>query len=273
MATRRKKKVPSAASSSLEERLSYFFEDPKLLSLALTHRSHAYEARGAEPEKSLFPRHRNPPGSDNEQLEFLGDAILGIVVSEALYREFPDCGEGELTRMRSVLVSRKRMAEFGAALGLEDHILLGKSALKNAAREKPALIANAAEAILAAIYLDSPEGKEAVVAIVNRHLIEPDFPLLRQALATEGFGKALRDFKTLLQEKAQSIRGKLSYPDVSMTGPPHDRTFTVEVHLETADGTHKLAEGVGGSKKEAQQQAAELALAGWDDLLKRSNIA
>jgi len=267
MATRRKKKAIPAASSALEERLAYRFQNPKLLELALTHRSHAYEARGAEPEKSLYPRHRNPPGADNEQLEFLGDAILGLLVSEALYREFPECGEGELTRMRSVLVSRKRMATFGAALGLDDHILLGKSALQNAAREKPALIANAAEAILAAIYLDSPAGKEAAAILVQHHLIETDFPLLHEALASEGFGKALRDFKTLLQEKAQAIKAKLTYPDISMTGPPHDRLFTVEVHLETPAGSHKLAAAEGPSKKEAQQKAAELALSEWDKLL------
>ncbi|MEO6924146.1 MAG: ribonuclease III [Bryocella sp.] len=266
MATRRKKKEQPAAASPLEALLDYRFRDPKLLDLALTHRSFAYEARGAAPEKSLYPRHRNPPGADNEQLEFIGDAILGMIVSEALFREFPTCGEGELTRMRSVLVSRKRMAEFGAALGLETYVLLGKSALRNAAREKPALVANAAEALIAAIYLDSPEGKEAVCTLIQRLLIDTDFPLLRHALESDGFDRALRDFKTLLQDKAQAIKAKLTYPDIAMTGPPHDRTFQVEVRLEIEGESRKLAEAEGPSKKEAQQKAAELALALWDDL-------
>jgi ribonuclease-3 len=266
--TKRRTKTELRPATALETALSYTFTQPNLLQLALTHRSFAYESRGAEPENTLFPKHRNPPGTDNEQLEFLGDAILGLIVSEALYRDFPDCSEGELTRMRAVLVSRKRMADFGAALALADHVLLGKSAEQNGGRLKPALLANASEAVLAAMYLDAPAGQQAVHALVHRLLIEPELPILREALATEKRGGALRDHKTLLQEKvqarAQTNPTRLHYTDISMEGPPHQRVFTVEAQLEDATGIHTLSTAEGPSKKEAQQRAAEIALANWD---------
>jgi ribonuclease-3 len=269
MATRRKEPKPSkGVATALETRLNYVFSKPELLQLAITHRSYAYEARGAEPENTIFPRHKNPPGTDNEQLEFLGDAILGLLVAEALFKEFPDCSEGELTRMRSALVSRKRMADFGAALALEEYLLLGKSAEQNAGRRKPALLANAAEAVIAAMYLDAPAGQKAVAALVHKLLITPEMANMRAALAGENTGGVLRDHKTLLQEKvqarAQTVPAKLRYVDISMTGPPHERVFSVEAQLEDAAGTRILAAAEGPSKKEAQQRAAELALAGWD---------
>src|SRR6201996_3277507 len=144
----------------LEEKLGDRFERPELLSLALTHRSFTYEARHGVPAV-ILPAHpeqrdqRNAPGTDNEQLEFLGDAVLGLGVTEALFREFPQCSEGDLTRLRANLVSRKRMAEMGTALGLDVALRLGKSAEQNGGRQKSALLANAAEAVLAAVYLDA----------------------------------------------------------------------------------------------------------------------
>jgi len=269
MVTRRSKKpIPPAAAHPLEALLSYTFTDAALLQLALTHRSYAYEARGGVPEQTLFPKHRNPPGTDNEQLEFLGDAILGLIVSEALYRAFPQSSEGELTRMRAALVSRKRMADFGAALALDEHLLLGKSAEQNAGRRKPALLANAAEAVIAAMYLDGPAGQQAVHALVDRQLIQPEMAAMRDALASDTTRGALRDHKTLLQEKVQALAqsgnpAKLRYIDISQSGPPHQRLFAVEAQLEDASGTRTLASAEGPSKKEAQQRAAELALANW----------
>jgi ribonuclease III len=266
MATRRTKEPtpPLAADHPLEALLRYTFTNPKLLQLALTHRSYAYEARGAPPENTLFPKQKNPPGTDNEQLEFLGDAILGLIVSEALFRAFPDSSEGELTRMRSALVSRKRMADFGAALALDQHLLLGKSAELNNGRHKPALLANAAEAIIAAMHLDGPTGREALHQLIDTHLIAPELAAMREALAADLNHGALRDHKTLLQEKVQATAaGKLRYIDIAQSGPPHQRLFSVEAQLETPESTLTLAAAEGPSKKEAQQRAAELALANW----------
>ena len=254
----------TADANSLEHRLGHKFARPDLLQLALTHRSFAYEARGGAPEPTLFPKQKNPPGTDNEQLEFLGDAILGLIVAEALYREFPQSSEGELTRMRAALVSRKRMADFGAALALDEDLLLGKSAEQNGGRRKPALLANAAEAVIAAMYLDTG-GEKSVRKLVDRQLIQPELASMRAALAGDSNHGALRDHKTLLQERVQAAAsGRLRYVDIAQSGPPHQRLFAVEAQLEDESGTRVLASAEGPSKKEAQQRAAELALADWD---------
>jgi ribonuclease-3 len=257
--------------AELEVRLGHTFARPQLLELALTHRSHTYESRHGAPPEPLLPAHpdqrdqRNAPGSDNEQLEFLGDAIIGLVVTEALFREFPDCSEGELTRLRSNLVSRKRMAEMGIELGLGEALLLGRSAEFNGGRRKPALLANATEAVIAAIYLDAaPAGLAAIQPIADRYLVQPELASMRSALAEDLGRGALRDHKTLLQEKVQAANaGKLRYIDIAQSGPPHQRTFAVEARLETESGEQVLAAAEGPSKKEAQQRAAQLALTTW----------
>jgi len=260
----------------LEALLGHRFQRPELLELALTHRSHTYEARNGAPPEPILPAHpdqrdqRNAPGSDNEQLEFLGDAVLGLVVTTALFREFPHCSEGELTRLRSNLVSRKRMAELGVELGLGEALLLGRSAEQNGGRRKPALLANAAEAVLAAVYLDAgvngiAAGVTAVQSFAERFLVEPELAALRAALAEDQGQGALRDHKTLLQERVQaSSAGKLRYIDTAQSGPAHQRLFAVEAQLEDEDGIHTLAAAEGSSKKDAQQRAAELALASWN---------
>ena len=255
MATRAADKSKQA---ELESRLGHRFARPELLNLALTHRSFAYESRGVDERTATAV-----PGTDNEQLEFLGDAILGLAVAEALFTHFPQCSEGELTRLRASLVSRKRMAEVGAELGLGDHLILGRSAEQVGGRRKPALLANAAEAVIAALYLDG--GLKAARRLIDRAVIEPDMPALRKAL--EGStGGALRDHKTLLQERVQATNaGKLRYIDAGQTGPPHERLFSVEAQLEAADGTRILSSAEGATKKEAQQRAAELALAHWTE--------
>jgi ribonuclease-3 len=258
--------------AALEQQLGYSFANRALLELALTHRSWTYEARHGAPPEPIAPAHphqrdqRNAPGSDNEQLEFLGDAVVGMVVTEALFRSFPDCSEGELTRLRSVLVSRKRLAEFGTELGLAAAMLLGRSAEVNGGRAKPALVANAAEAVLAALYLDAgAKGLETVRALVMQRLVEPEMPAIRKALAEDTGRGAMRDHKTLLQERVQATNaGRVLYVDVGASGPPHDRTFQVEARLERLDESLVLAEAEGQSKKEAQQRAAELALSIWD---------
>lgn len=256
-----------AGIATLEERLDWKFRKPELLQLALTHRSFAYEARGATTEAALPGK--NAPGEDNEQLEFLGDAVLGLAVTETLYREFPDRSEGELTRMRASLVSRESMAHMGEALQLGDLLLLGKSADRSGSRRKPALLANAAEAVLGAVYLDAlDQGPQVVRSIVERLLTQPALPTLRAALAHDAGRGALRDGKTLLQERVQaSGAGKLRYVDTGQSGPAHERLFAVEARLESDAGVRVLASAEGSSKKEAQQRAAALALEHWGKMV------
>ena len=264
------RRVLRPAQQELEGRLGYEFRRPELLELALTHRSHTYEARNGVPAV-ILPAHpdqrdqRNAPGTDNEQLEFLGDAVLGLVVTEALFREFPHCSEGELTRLRSNLVSRKRMAEMGMELGLGEALLMGRSAEQNGGRRKPALLANAAEAVLAAVYLDAgKEGLKLLQALAERYLVQPELEAMRSAVAEDEGRGAMRDHKTLLQERVQAEgAGRLRYVDTAQNGPAHQRVFSVEARLESEEGERVLAAAEGPSKKEAQQRAAALALAGW----------
>jgi ribonuclease-3 len=146
---------------------------------------------------------------------------------------------------------------------LGEALLLGRSADVNGGRIKPALIANAAEAVLAAVYLDAaPNGLPLIQAIADRYLVQPELAAMRQALAEDLGRGALRDHKTLLQERVQaSGLGRVRYIDTAMSGPPHQRTFSVEARLEQEGQERTLAAAEGGSKKEAQQRAAELALA------------
>jgi ribonuclease-3 len=260
----------------LEQKLGYTFARPELLALALTHRSHTYEARNGAPPEPILPAHpdqrdqRNAPGSDNEQLEFLGDAVIGLVITTALFREFPHCSEGELTRLRSNLVSRKRLAEMGIELGLGEALRLGRSAEHNGGRKKPALLANATEAVIAAMYLDAGKsGLSVVQALADRYLFQRELAAMRSALADDLGRGAMRDHKTLLQERVQAanvgkVPSRLKYVDVAQSGPPHQRTFSVEARLEDDGGETVLAAAEGASKKEAQQRAAELALARWN---------
>ena len=258
--------------SGLEQILGYKFAKPALLELALTHRSHPYEAR-TDPGEVAPHEAKNAPGTDNEQLEFVGDAVLGLAVTELLYHRFPDRSEGELTRMRASLVSRQRMAALGVELGLDEHLLVGRSAEQNGARRKPALMANAAEAVMAAIYLDAnaagKDGFREVRRLLEQKLVKPELAILEAALKLDGGRGALRDAKTLLQERVQARGvGRLRYADIEQTGPAHQRRFKVEARIEGAGGKISvLASAEGASKKEAQQKAAELALKHWKEPL------
>jgi ribonuclease-3 len=258
--------------SALEPSIGYRFTKPALLKLALTHRSQPYEAR-ANPADLTAHETKNTPGTDNEQLEFVGDAVLGLAVTELLYQRFPDRSEGELTRMRAALVSRQRLAALGVELGLDQHLLVGRSAEQNGARRKPALLANAAEALLAAIYLDAnasgKDGFREVRRLVEQRLLKPELAVLEAAIKLDGGRGALRDAKTVLQERIQARGdGRLRYADIEQTGPAHQRRFKVEARLEGPSGKIAvLAAAEGASKKEAQQRAAELALKHWKDPL------
>lgn len=260
----------NGSRSALEQTLGYKFSKSALLELALTHRSHPYEAR-SDPSEIAAHETRNTPGTDNEQLEFVGDAVLGLAVTELLYHRFPDRSEGELTRMRASLVSRQRLAALGVELGLDEHLLVGRSAEQNGVRRKPALLANATEAVLAAIYLDanaaSKDGFREVRRLVEEKLVRPELATLEAALKKDGGRGALRDAKTLLQERVQARGvGRLRYADIEQTGPAHQRRFKVEARIEGPGGKISvLASAEGSSKKEAQQKAAELALKHWKE--------
>ena len=188
---------------------------------------------------------------------------LGFVVAQDLVRRFPDSHEGELTRLRASLVSRKHLAEVAARLDLGNHLRLGRGEEGSGGRQKPALLADAVEAAIAALYLDA--GMPLAQSFVTRHIIEPALPTLYAALASGGtFTGATGDYKSALQEFLQARgAGQPQYLLADETGPDHARRFRIEVRLQLADPqtlSEPLASSEGTSKKEAQQEAARLAL-------------
>src|SRR5277367_3272233 len=249
MTTRQKKPgrtKPAKAPSVLFE---YVFERPDLLERALTHRSLAYET-SAEADTT----------TDNEQLEFLGDAVLGLAVAESLFRRFPGSREGELTRLRSSLVSRRHLGEVAARIDLGSLLLLGRGEEQSGGRRKPALLANALEAVIAALYLDG--GLDAARAFIEKHIIGPTLPDLHLALqGGETFSGAIGDHKSALQERLQATgAGQPQYVLTAQSGPDHQKRFRVEVRIEDKKGVSRaLAESEGNTKKQAQQEAARLA--------------
>ncbi|RXH54428.1 ribonuclease III [Granulicella sibirica] len=233
------------------------FTNPFLLTRALTHRSLSSETS---------PAALTDPTADNEQLEFLGDAVLGMVVAEALYKLFPASREGELTRLRASIVSRKHLGEVAARINLGPHLLLGRGEEQSGGRAKPAILANAIEAVIAALYLDG--GIEAARNFIDRHIIQPSLPSLKAALDPEStFSGAVGDHKSALQEHLQATgQGQPKYVLTAQTGPDHQRRFRIEVRVpaplpDNADHTIALAEAEGPTKKQAQQAAAQQALA------------
>jgi ribonuclease III len=251
MTTRRKKTARPPSGKVVSNLFDYSFKNPDLLTWALTHRSLAYETN---PETSPDPR------SDNEQLEFVGDAVLGLAVAESLFLRFPRSREGELTRLRASLVSRRHLGEVAARLNLGELLLLGRGEEQSGGRQKPALLANAIEAIIAALYLDG--GLDAARAFIEKHIIEPALPELNLALkAGDTFSGAIGDHKSALQEYLQAIgAGQPQYVLTAQSGPDHQKRFRVEVRIEDSDGASiALAESEGSTKKQAQQNAARLA--------------
>ncbi len=249
--------APLARIEELEELLEHRFKRPALLTLALTHRSYVYDAIGSSTEED-----RADPSHDNEQLEFVGDAALGLLAAESLCRRFPGSREGELTRLRASVVSRAHLGKVGARLGLGRFLRLGHTAEKNQGRTNAALFANTVEAIIAALYLDG--GIEAARRFVEAHVLEGALPELQESLATGArFSGAVGDHKSALQELLQATgKGRPQYRLLSESGPEHRRIFQVEVRLEgdeSRDGA--LAQAEGSTKKQAQQEAARLAFA------------
>ncbi len=217
---------------ALARRLGHRFRDLKLLDQALRHSSYAHE--------------RPESGPSNEQLEFLGDAVLALAISDLLLVSFPQSSEGELSRSRAALVNARQLAALARQLDLGPHLLLGRGEESQAGREKPSLLADALEAVLAACFLD---GGLKAAQKVTRSWFGP--------LLETNARLSWQDFKTALQEFTQA-RYKLSpsYHLLEESGPSHHRRFRVEVRL----GLEPLAQGEGPSKKQAAQMAARLAL-------------
>jgi ribonuclease-3 len=257
----------SADLAKLEMALGHTFARPELLNHALTHRSQAYELAMETSDKV-----EDAERADNERLEFLGDAVLGMVVAEGLFQSNPNLQEGELTRLRAQLVSRRNMAEVAQAIGLGDHLRLGKGEERSGGRKKAAILANAMEAVIAAMYLDGSPGSnslpaspgsgslEAVRNFARKHILGIAAEDLARELQS---GAALGDHKSALQEYLQSTHaGTAVYQVESESGPDHRKRFYVELRLRSGEGQvgDPLASGIGSTKKKAEQEAARRAL-------------
>jgi ribonuclease-3 len=246
-----------AVLAELEAALGHSFARPELLVRALTHRSLANERGAIEPVMESVQAEAKGAG-DNERLEFLGDAVLGLVVAEALFLLHPEWHEGDLTRVRAQLVSRQHMAEVGAAIGLGSHLRLSRGEEKGGLRRKSTVLSNSMEAVLGALWLDG--GLAPVRAFVRRRVMGEAVEQLAEELRA---GAALGNFKSALQEQLQASRaGAPVYRVKSESGPDHHKRFLVEVRLKTAEGEpgKQLARGMGSTKKNAEQDAARRAL-------------
>lgn len=216
----------------LEEKIGYQFKDKQLIETALTHSSYANESHN---------------GPCNERLEFLGDAVLSIIISEHIYKLYANKQEGDLTKLRSSLVCETTLADFARSIGLGDYIKLGNGERRSGGAERPSILSDAFEALIAAIFLDG--GIESAAQFV--------LPFAKKAMRNPESRKII-DYKTVLQEIVQQSDGeKLVYVLVSESGPDHDKHFVTEVHLNS----NVIGKGGGRSKKEAEQQAAKAALA------------
>jgi len=240
--------MPAESAAAL---FGHVFQRPELLTWALTHRSLASESNPA-----ALPS----PAADNEQLEFVGDAVLGLAVADSLFHRFPASREGELTRLRASLVSRRHLGEVAARIELGSRLRLGRGEDHSGGRGKPAILANALEAVIAALYLDG--GLEVARAFIDRYIVEPALPNLHLALESgDTFSGAIGDHKSALQEHLQaSGAGQPRYVLTDQSGPDHQKRFRVEVRIDDkSGGSRALAESEGTTKKQAQQEAARLA--------------
>ena len=219
---------------SLEEKLGYTFRDKTLLAEALNHSSYANE-------------HRGHGVNSNERLEFLGDSVLGFVTAEFLFLRHPHLPEGDLTRIRAALVGEESLHEVAQSLELGVHLRLGRGEEAGGGRNRTSILADATEAVFAAVYLDG--GIEAASALIHRVLLDCE----REEVVEE----KRKDYKTALQELVQRQPDQvLSYRMAAEQGPDHNKTFVAEVLLNGA----VAGCGEGHSKKEAEQSAARAAL-------------
>ena len=221
-----------APLESLDVVLGVVFSDPAMREAALTHRSFAFE--------------RNLTVT-NERLEFLGDSVLGLVVTEMAYLENPGMPEGALAKLRAAIVNMSALAEVARSLRLGDLVQLGKGEEQSGGRDKSSILADALEAVFGAVYLD--RGLEVATELIERLFR----PLMQAYLRGEGD----RDYKTILQELASQTLGSMPEYRIGEHGPDHEKEFTATVHL----GGESMGTGIGRSKKEAEQRAAREAFA------------
>ncbi|MGA7227360.1 MAG: ribonuclease III [Acidimicrobiia bacterium] len=216
--------------TTLEDKLGYSFRDPSLLELSLTHRSVSSE---------------NPGRNDNERLEFLGDAVLQLAVTDYLYSAYPSLAEGKLAKIRAAVVSRPTLADVARSIDLGIHLELTPAEDRTGGRDKDSILADAVEAVIGAVFIDS--GLEASRRLVSR--------LLGGRVDERAKQPGLKDYKTRLQE-VLAKEGKRPDYVTEGSGPDHERTFRASV---STDGV-AMGEGSGRSKKEAEQRAAQQAL-------------
>ena len=221
-----------SAARGPEEILGLAFDDLGLWDVALTHRSYAFE-QGLQ--------------KTNERLEFLGDAVLGLVITDLAYRQFPNLSEGDLAKLRAATVKMSTLAEVARELGLGELVFLGKGEEMSGGRGKASILADCMEAVLGALYLD--QGLDAARELIER--------LFWPRMAAYARGEGDRDYKMTLQELASRDLGAVPEYRVSSEGPDHAKEFTATVYLDGKE----FGEGQGRSKKEAEQQAAREALA------------
>lgn len=213
----------------LEKKIGYVFKNKELLKLALTHSSYANEKSGR---------------ADNERLEFLGDSVLGFITAEYLFTKLKDSPEGDLTKLRANAVCEKSLAVFAREINLGDYIFLGKGEIMTGGKDRPSILSDAFESVIAAVYLDGgiEEAKKFVLKFIEH---------------TTSDIKQATDYKTLLQEVIQKNPDEhLTYSLAAESGPDHDKVFTVEVFLNS----NCIGTGSGHSKKKAEQAAAKEAL-------------
>lgn len=225
---------------AVEKLVDTNFSDRELLRSALTHRSYLNE-------------HRNATWAHNERLEFLGDAVLELVITDFLYRSYPDKPEGELTAVRAALVNTHSLAAAAQELGVNEYLLMSRGEAKDHGRARQYILANTFEAVIGAIYLD--QGYDSAKAFIADRLFAKTEEIIEKRL--------WQDAKSRFQELAQErVSVTPVYEMLSQTGPDHDRVFTIGVFLRK----EKVAEGTGRSKQEAEQAAAEAAIVvkGWN---------
>ncbi len=223
----------------VEKLLGRTFNEKRHLLTAITHRSYLNENRGAEQDH-------------NERTEFLGDAVLELVVTDFLFHKYPDKPEGELTAVRAALVNTVSLAESATKLGVNDYLLMSKGEAKDTGRARQYILANVFEALIGALYID--QGYEAAKEFIAQHLFPKTDVIVEKRL--------WQDSKSRFQELAQEHENTTpTYQTLGQVGPDHDRTFTVGVFL----GKEQVAQGEGRAKQEAEQKAAENALEarGW----------
>jgi len=235
----------------LEAALGHEFSSPELLLRALTHRSLAHQLAQADGGKQSA-------SADNERLEFLGDAVLGLVVAEALFILHPEWREGEMTRIRSGLVSRLHMAQVAEEIDLGRHLRLSRGEERSGLRRRSTVLSNTMEAVMGALFLDG--GLEPVRVFVRDRVMAEAAERLALELRS---GEALGNYKSALQERLQAAgAGTPVYRVKTESGPDHHKRFLVEVRLKSEAGQKgkPLARGMGRTKKHAEQDAARRAL-------------